>query len=162
MERYEDEFMGIPGGFAEARGLDPNYRDGYGGMRMRGGNGRAAYGDHRLMRAQDLETEGGFGGIHPIRDDGYLERIAGRWEDEGGVGDPFANPRLLRDFNAHSPEYGPPRPFRYDQEMEGSQRRMRERDWSPRRAYREGYTNRGVTDAGYSEGWAYGPMRGAR
>jgi hypothetical protein len=34
--------------------------------------------------------------------------------------------------------------------------------WTPRGDFRPEYGNRGLTDAGYSEGWARGPMRGAR
>jgi hypothetical protein len=161
MARYEREFSGMPALFTSPRGLDPNFEDGYGGMRMSGGRGRAAYGAHRFGHRYDLETEGGFGGIHGgSAQRGYRRDPA--WEAHGGVVDPYMGRRPLDDFNAMSPRYAGPRRYRYDSGMDDRQRHLPEPRWTPSRAYRSGYTNRGVTDAGYSEGWAFGPMRGSR
>lgn len=164
MARYEREFFGMPGEFRESRGLDPNYVDGYHGMRMGGGYGRAAYGSHRLMRERDLETEGGYyGTLRDPRSPGgaYDPRwMDPRWERSDSGHSPYDARRAIQDFNSHSPEFaGPPPRLRYDADVRG---RDLEPSWGPQRSFRRGYTNRGITDAGYSEGWARGPMRGSR
>jgi len=64
MARYQTDFEGFPAAFGSPAGLDPNYRDGYRGMRMRGDGRQASYGAHRLARREDLETLGGFQGIY--------------------------------------------------------------------------------------------------
>jgi hypothetical protein len=157
MARYESDFSGIGGGFGRPRGRDPNYRDGYQGMRMSGGRGRAAYGSHRMWRAEDLEDAGGFAGIHG----GHPDRRQRGRDPQSGVHDPFNDPAFLRQFNAYGPHSQGPRRG-YGHEMVRRDSYPAERSWSPPRLYRPGYTNRGITDAGYSEGWARGPMRGAR
>ncbi|MEX2571150.1 MAG: hypothetical protein WD737_07570 [Gemmatimonadota bacterium] len=163
MARYEREFMGIPAEFTEARGMDPNHSGHYRGMRMGSGQGRAAYGAHRLVHERDLGTEGGFAGLHGRSDDARARPFDPRWNDHGGVGDPSRRGRLLHDFNANSPMYARPSPRpRYGRELERRERFLLERAWLPSRQYRPGYSNRGMTEGGYSEGWARGPMRGAR
>ena len=162
MARYETDFIGMPGLFRNPSGLDPNYSGGYGGMRMAGGGGRAAYGSHRLFHQRDLETEGGFRGIHGGAGRGGRQRFDPTWEVRGGVRDHYRDGGVLREFNANSPQFAGPIRGRYDREMGDRQRFLPERQWSPPRTYRPGYSNRGMTDAGYSEGWAFGPMRGAR
>jgi hypothetical protein len=169
MSRYQRDFAGIPSR-AEATGMDPNFQEGnpYGGMRMRGGRGRAAYGAHRWDREPDLETWGSFHGVHgpgrPFggsrsrRPDPHPE-----WEISGGMRNPFTDERQQRDFDSRSrlPERSGPPP-RYGRDLERREGGPIDRSWSPARGFRPGYSNRGVTDAGYSEGWARGPMRGAR
>jgi hypothetical protein len=93
---YARDFMGIPARLRAARGRDPNYREGYRGMRMRGEGWQAGYGEHRSRREADLEPYGGFGGI----DGGRPPRGRGRPED-GGVRHP-EDPRMLRMFNSNS------------------------------------------------------------
>lgn len=44
--------------------LDPNFGGGYHGLRMVSGGGRAAYGLLRVMHERDLESVGGFDGVH--------------------------------------------------------------------------------------------------
>jgi hypothetical protein len=167
MTRYQRDFAGIRGA-GEARGMDPNFRNGYGGMRMGGGNGRAPYGAYRWDRARDLETWGGFEGWGP---DGRGRGGAGRGrpefhpdvEQRGGLRSPYGDERILREFNTRSPELSRNRGrTRYGGEMEPRERGPVDRPWSPQRDFRPEYSNRGVTDAGYSEGWARGPMPGAR
>lgn len=148
-DRYVDEFAGIPAGFRRPGGQDPNYRDGYAGMRMGGGGGRAPYGAHRMWREHDLETAGGFHGAHDFHD-GPNRLPDPRWEREG-MGIPH-----LRRLESGS------RRERYGGDLERRVQRRPEPGWAPDRGYRPGYTNRGLTEAGYGEGWARGPMRGAR
>ncbi|MEX2584360.1 MAG: hypothetical protein WD766_13915 [Gemmatimonadota bacterium] len=161
MARYEREFSGMPAYFRGAQGMDPNYVEGYHGMRMQGGRGRAAYGAHRYQQREDLGTEGGYGGIHGRGGAERYPRLHPEWEESGGVRDPYRNRGMMQDFNSRSPSFARP-PSRYDREIDERQRFLPERQWMPRGTYRPGYTNRGITDAGYSEGWAFGPMRGAR
>jgi hypothetical protein len=163
MARYIDEFVGISAGFRAPSGADPNYRDGYAGMRMIGGRGRAAYGAHRLSREEDLGTAGRFGGLLVSGRGGIRPHSDPRWEESGGIGASYRDPRLLHDFNAHSPAYlDDDQRSRSGHGLERGRRYVRAPGWSPRRAYHPRYTNRGVTDAGYSEGWARGSMPGAR
>jgi hypothetical protein len=106
MSRYATEFGGLPN-VGEPRGMDPNYRGGYGGMRMGSGYGRAAYGEHRFLRSGDLESAGGFYGIHSGSGADYRhpqERGAydRGWSERGGVRDSYRDERLIRDFNDRS------------------------------------------------------------
>lgn len=71
MTRYVDEFMGIPNEFHRARGLDPNYRQHYHGMRMRGHERQAPYGAYRARLREELGHSAGFHGIE-------------NWEYDGG------------------------------------------------------------------------------
>lgn len=155
MARYEYEFNGITARFVEPDGLDPNYRRGYGGMRMRGRDGRAPYGSHRLTHPIDLDGSGGFGGIHEER--GGAAREGWDWgEGQGHFGQ--RRQERLRSFNANSPglEGG------YASDRDRRERRAPERTWAVPRTYRPGYSNRGMPDPGYSEAWARFPMRGGR
>ncbi len=139
---------------------DPNYdENGYWGMRMRGSRGRAAYGWYRRDWADDLETAGGFGGIH-----GPSQYVGGpkgdpAWE-EGGISVPHRDIRVIRDFNSNSPMFdGDATP---GNSLISPQNQPPVRSWERRAGFRGMYSDRGLTDAGYSEGWARGPMRGAR
>ncbi len=162
MARYEKEFMGMPANFEGASGLDPNFGDYYRGMRMGSDGRRAAYGAHRLVRRQDLGTEGGFFGRFGGRPGGARDYDP-RWERDGMVHDSAEDPGLLHHYNANSPRFAEPHG---DEEAhrraERNEKMLPEPAWMARRAYNPRYSNRGVSDAGYSEGWAHGPMRGAR
>jgi hypothetical protein len=151
MARYEMDFVGTRAVFGEPRGLDPNYRGGYGGMRMRGGWGRAPYGAHRFARAADLETAGGYGGMYG--GGSRPPRPRAEWEERGRVRDSFRDRAMIEDFNAHSPGLargGRPQAAGYGHELERGTR------------YRPEYSNRGTGPAGFGEGWGRGPMRGGR
>lgn len=112
MTRYEREFEGISSDAIPAEGQDPNFRDGYHGMRMTGGNGQAAYGAHRLLRRDDLESMGGYTGIHGP--DGSTPDEDRRRDERGGGGvHRLDDPEFLRDFDSrgirYSDEDRPPR-----------------------------------------------------
>lgn len=68
MARYSHDYIGIParmpGQWDTSRdSMDPNFRGGYRGERMReGGRWQAAYGWHRRTHAEDLEGFGGYRG----------------------------------------------------------------------------------------------------
>ena len=160
MARYATDFEGIPGGFAAPTGMDPNYRDGYHGMRMRADPRQAAYGAHRRTRRSDLGTAGGFDGIHDAPEFDWI--TPGPDGSPGGVRDPFTDDEFLRDFDARGQRYAPdPASSSTDRELPVRQAR----DWERPHGmdpHETGYSNRGMPPAGYGEGWARGPMRGAR
>lgn len=170
MARYQEEFMGIPGGPGTPRGMDPNYRGGYRGMRMHGDARQGAYGWHRWTHEEDFAGSGGFLGRvdrpqGPPREGGY-RRPPGAYDREwggGGVRDLRHDPRAMREFNAESPALHPEerhgRP-RYDDfaRRPGPRRPMP----GHYQGERFDYANRGLSSGGYGEGWAWGPMRGAR
>lgn len=162
MTRYIRDFMGIPAAPTQAHGQDPNYAEYYRGMRMISRDGRAGYGAHRLVHQRDLETEGGFHGhYHDPQYRGGRD-FDPRWEMIGGVEDAQTHARLLREFNASGPFYADPeQPGAYSEAVRRRGDHAPEL-WTPRGDFRPEYGNRGLTDAGYSEGWARGPMRGAR
>ncbi len=139
---------------------DPNYDDGgYWGMRMRRSPGLAAYGWYRRDWSDDLETAGGFGGIHgPIEYRGG-PRGEASWE-EGGVVEADRDLRVIRDFNARSPMYEGDATT--GNHLVLSDETGSVRPWEVRGLYSGEYTDRGLTDAGFSEGWARGPVPGAR
>lgn len=162
MARYVDEYQGISAHDEPPRGMDPNYRGGYGGMRTRGGHGQAAYGRYRMGHADDLGGERGPFGMYGGRgmytgeyeagydrpaprgyDRGYQGRGYDRGWQGGGVHG-YADDRMV---------WG--RGPGYDRDMGGPPR-------GHERGYWPGYSNRGLSRGGYSEGWAWGPMRGAR
>jgi len=156
MSEQIEEFVGIAAVFREPTGLDPNFDGGYRGMRMGAGWGRAAYGAHRRDREWDLESVGGFGGIHPSSGPPVGEQ---RWEEHGRVAPAFDEPGLLRDFNAASPA------LESTSEAGALERREKvlpERPWMPQGVAQPGYGNRGLAPGGYSEAWARWPMRGGR
>lgn len=177
MARYVDDYRGIIGHHTAPAGMDPNYGGRYRGMRMDGSGYQAAYGRYRLEHAEDFGGSGGFRGRSawaPVSGGGrrggtpagarYARELegAGRYDTgwgTGGVRDLRYDRELLREFNANSPALQ--RGGRYDREH---LRRLPRgvAPWSRARGNWEEYSNRGVTDAGYSEGWAWGPMRGAR
>jgi hypothetical protein len=161
MARYESEFEGIPGGFSAPTGMDPNYRDGYRGMRMQGEPGQAAYGLYRSLRSADLETAGGFEGIHDPTEMGGL--VTGDIQPGGGgVRDPFTDAGFLHDFDSRGQRFAADPPdTRADLEFPLSS------DVDRPGGEAEGpidpdYGNRGIPPGGYSEGWARGPTRGGR
>lgn len=106
MTRYIREFEGIPSEMTTPGGLDPNYRDGYQGMRMRTGPGQAAYGAYRFLHRAELGTVGGFEGIHGGRSlTPGQERLLGVGdlvapEDRDGAVVPTDDPEFLRDFDS--------------------------------------------------------------
>lgn len=158
MTRYERDFLGIPAGFGTPEGLDPNYLNGYLGMRMRAHERQAAYGDHRLTHRSDLAGAGGFDGIHPRRRLGR-RRPTGRPQPvDGRVADPFRDDQFLADFDARRTRYAGEPEGRLALDRTQRSARVQPAD----RLYRGGYANRGIPPAGFSEGWARGPMRGSR
>lgn len=170
MTRYAHDFMGTTTDLVRPRGMDPNFRDGYRGMRMHGDDQQAAYGWYRWRHERDLGGSGGYPGLVDRAQEGgrggYGPPPAAYdrdWEG-GGVRDLRTDRRALREFNAASPG------LRYGAEYETSRYG---RDYRPRggsrgalpghfRGDRFDYGNRGLSSGGYSEGWAWGPMRGAR
>ena len=163
MARYVDDYQGIPGHASAPRGMDPNYRGGYRGMRMGGDPGQGAYGMYRWRHQRDLEGEGGFTGRGSPYDAGYRggPRRFYDFETRGGGG--LRNPRydrdFLRGFNAYSPEYrreeGRERGYGGDYRAEGGPIPSHDR-------YRFGYTNRGLGSGGFSEAWQHRPAHGSR
>jgi hypothetical protein len=164
MPRYAEEYGNIPARGYD-RGMDPNHRGGYRGMRMISGPHQAAYGWHRWTHGHDFEGSGGFRGRHGRQDEGGRERFLNfrpRYDRDlrggGGVHDWRYDTEYLRDFNSNSsrfepdgrwgrgtgPRRGAGRPSRYD----GGFRWERQR----------GQAN----EAGFADSWAWGPMRGAR
>lgn len=166
MARYSHEFMGIRGDPRDTRGMDPNYRGGYRGMRMHGYDDQAAYGWHRWTHDEDFEGSGGYMGRSnpPERAmyEGGYRRPRGAY-DRGWGGGGARDPRFVRDFNANSPvvRYGGD----YDRPRYGEEFRRRNAP-QPRPGHFQGerfdYANRGINSGGHSEGWAWGPMRGSR
>ncbi|CAN5731750.1 hypothetical protein BH23GEM6_BH23GEM6_16150 [soil metagenome] len=173
MPRYANDYHGISAQPEGTRGLDPNHRGAYRGMRMQGGRGMAPYGWYRWTHETDLETSGGFrgsyGGGAAAREERF-DNFRPRYDrDLGGAGvhDARYDTEYLRDFNSRS--------IRFQEDLQGSPRRENrgryggeydDRDSPRSRRYdngiRRGYANRGMTEAGYAESWAWGPMRGAR
>lgn len=104
MTRYEREFEGISSDAVPPEGQDPNFRGGYHGMRMNARNGQAAYGAHRLVRRADLESMGGFTGIHgPDRSTAEQDRRRDA-EGAGGVRR-LDDPEFLKDFDSRGIRY---------------------------------------------------------
>lgn len=158
MARYAYDYQGIPARLRYDNGMDPNFRGGYRGMRMTGGDWQAAYGRHRLHHAGDLETAGGFYG-RGLR--GEYPRMRERLPEEtagGGTRDRRYDRDLLRQFNANSVRL---RGEGRGSEERGAEGREVDRPRRQRGGNEFGYTNRGLSESGYSQGWARGPMRGA-
>lgn len=159
MARYVDDYQGISGHPTRPRGLDPNYREGYGGLRMQGGWGQAEYGRYRFVHEDEMGDREwhGFGqrrGLYAGDLDRGYERVRMNPESGrrgGGVRDLRRDRRALREFNASSPSLGDDRGYDVDRPRRSHDQR-----------YRFGYANRGLPSGGYGEGWAWGPMRGAR
>jgi hypothetical protein len=111
MTSYVREFMGIPAEESPPGRLDPNYRDGYHGLRMKSGPGQAAYGAYRFAHRADLGSAGGFEGVHgedrprrrlPPPDAAEKSGIPeGR---DGGVRS-LGDPEFLRDFDSRGIRY---------------------------------------------------------
>lgn len=163
MARYTDEYEGITGGFRQPRGMDPNFRGGYQGMRMGGGPNQAEYGRYRMRHPGDFQGSGGYQGGYGAYYTGEGGRYAADYRPEwhgGGLRDPRYDRGLMHDFNANSPMLRSYR-GRYGRDMERP-RHAGEAPGSTHQGYDPRYANRGVSSSGFSEGWARGPMRGAR
>lgn len=163
MARYVDDYQGIPGHATEPRGMDPNYRGGYRGMRMGADPGQGAYGWYRWRRQRDLEGEGGFAGRGSPYDHGYRGGPGHfyDWETRGGGGlrDPRYDRDFLRGFNAYTPDY------RREGRWEGRYARDYRGPGGPipgNERYRSGYANRGIGSGGFSEAWQHRPAHGSR
>ena len=166
MARYARDFMGIEGDPRDVRGMDPNHRGGYRGMRTHGDDGRAAYGWHRWTHREDFQGSGGYRGNPDVwTRQGYggdFHRPRGGYDREWSGGG-SRDPRQTRGFQGDRPvaRFGgdPGRP-RYGDDF----RRRNAGDQGPGhfQGERFDYANRGLSSGGYSEGWAWGPMRGAR
>lgn len=163
MARYEHEFMGIPGDPRGGRGMDPNHRGGYGGMRMHGDDRQGAYGWHRWTHEEDFRGSGGFLGDRDrpprLGGEGGFRRPREEYNrgwGSGGVRDLRHDREALREFNARSPG------LRYGAEYDRPDFRRRGRGPGHFQGDRFDYANRGLSAGGYGEGWAFGPMRGAR
>ena len=137
MTRYEHWYVGVSARPEPPRGMDPNYRDGYRGMRMQGGAWQADYGRYREHHQGSL----GFRRGSPVRGYGYdYELTPTRYDPESGRRDGAG--------------YRPDRSFR------GPLDEQRGPGFVP--GYRFRGTSRGLTAGGYAPGWAFGPMRGSR
>jgi hypothetical protein len=161
MTRFDRDFEGIPASAVLTEGLDPNYRGGYRGMRMTASSGQAAYGAHRLSHIRDLETAGGFGGIHgpnELDDGGSLLPPGGH---TGGVR-PFSDAEMMRDFDSRGERYATDRYGPHPQESRAPSDSEGVEDWTLARPHEPDYGNRGMPPAGFSESWARGPMPGSR
>ena len=97
MSRYVHEFRDISGDALPPRGMDPNYRGRYRGMRMGAEEGQGAYGWYRWRHARELGRGGGY-------DRGYGPARFYDWEMRGGGGvrDPRYDREFIRGFNADS------------------------------------------------------------
>lgn len=142
---YEHDFMGIPANIRGNRGMDPNHRGGYGGMRMRGDGWQAAYGEYRWRHGHELGGQHGPRGRYE-RDFRPLPRGYDRGIAGGGVR-ARRDPEMIRTFNAES-EYlreggHRDRGASYDRGLRGGPRHRLGND--------PGYTNRGLSSAGYGE-----------
>jgi hypothetical protein len=168
MARYASEYQGIPGWGGEPRGMDPNHRGGYQGMRMQSGPHQAPYGWHRWTHPNDFEASGGFRGRYggAARETGerYLNSRPSYDRDlrgGGGVHDWRYDTEYLRDFNAESTRFGPDGRWGVRSGAAPEESGLRQR-----RPYdggfRWGRPPRGMSEGGYSEPWTWGPMRGSR
>lgn len=137
MASFKDDFIGISADPGEAQGSDPNFRNGYGGMRMTGRDGRAAYGAHRIRRAADPRGWVGenriVAGSEPIRlgRSGESAAASGLARRRKGVRDTVTRP---------------------------SEEMARRRTELMRRR-RPGYSNRGLSEGGFSERKSSSPLR---
>lgn len=172
MPRYQDDFGGITGNPGRGRGMDPNHREGYQGMRMHATHGQSAYGWHRWTHPLDFESSGGFIGRYAGDYHDRPRRIspqAGREFDTrggGGVYDMVREPEHLRMYNAESIRFRDEGrgarggAGRYANDYRGAGLPRGRSGYDNR--FLRGYTNRGRNEAGYTESWTWGPMRGAR
>ena len=168
MARYIHDYQDMSGDPLPPRGMDPNYRGRYRGMRMGADPGQGAYGWYRRQHQRELEGSGGFMGQSPPRGSsgGYdREQGFGRpydWEMHGGGG--LRNPRydrdFLRGFNANSQAYrGEGRhEGRYGTDYQERGGHPIDRDTRQR----FGYANRGLSSSGFSEAWQHRPGHGSR
>jgi hypothetical protein len=168
MARYEREYGGIRADAGAPRGMDPNYREGYGGMRMQGSPHQAPYGLYRHHHAGELGNAGPEGyraggrydreAIYPRR---RLERPDSAGRGDGGVHDWREHPEWIRQYNANSPLLrGGGR--EQDRMSPGREMRRGGRPYQIDARYRQEYGNRGLSSSGFSEPWARGPNPGAR
>jgi hypothetical protein len=161
MTRYEKDFVGIPATDVTPEGLDPNYRDGYQGMRMSAKDGQAAYGAHRLSHQRDLETAGGFGGVHGSNGLPHNRSVLPPAGHTGGVR-PFSDPELMRDFDSRGQRFATDRYGTTPGDELHPADADKVEDWTLARPHEPDSRDRGVPPAGFSEGWARGPMPGSR
>lgn len=132
MARYEREYGESMRGFdmrpgrSGVRGADPNYRGGYGGLRMEPGyGGQAAYGWHRATHRDELGGYGGYRGVdrrydqmggyrtNPVYNGEYENQYGSRGHNirrgydngygPGGDGGVRGDTRYLGQYNSHSP-----------------------------------------------------------
>ncbi len=164
MPRYARDFQGIPARIEGASGMDPNHRDGYHGMRMVSGRGQAPYGWHRYTHEADFEGSGGFRGRYgggPAGRDDRFSNSRPRYDSElrggGGVHDWRYDTEYLRDFNANSTRFREGGGWGAGGRPSGGSRAGRYDG-----GFRWGGPQRGLSEGGYGEPWAWGPMRGAR
>src|SRR5690606_11067721 len=151
MARYVDDFMGIPNEYHRVRGMDPNYREHYRGMRMRGHDYQAPYGWYRARHRDALGHSAGFHGIVSWDytgggyDRGYRGYDRGFGIGDGGaVYNPYYDRHYLWDYNAYGEAIrsGGGRGDGYDREMRPLLESVHE-------GYRQSYGNRGVSSGGY-------------
>jgi hypothetical protein len=168
MARYERDYGGIRADTGAPRGMDPNHRETYGGMRMQGSPYQAAYGLYRHHHAGALGDAGRDGYRAGGRYDrgltyprGRPERYDSSMRRDGGVHDWREHPERIRHYNANSPLLqGGGR----DEDRMSSGRELRRgvRPYEIDARFRHDYGNRGLSSGGFSEPWARGPNPGAR
>jgi hypothetical protein len=138
MARYDHWYEGISARPEPPRGMDPNYRDGYRGMRMQGGPWQAEYGRYREYHQDSLDFRRG-SPVSGYGDD--YELTPTLYDPQSGLDDGSGYVRYEPDLRGgRDPQRGP----------------------GPVPGYRFGYGSRGLNAGGYSPGWAFGPMRGSR
>jgi hypothetical protein len=169
MPRYAHDYQGISARDARPRGLDPNHRDGYQGMRVRGGRGQAPYGAYRFTHAGDFEGSGGYQGRYAGDLEGGSGRQRGGYDrllrasgtgGGGGVHDWRYDTEYLRQFNSESPRFR--QDGRWGRSGRGSGSGEGARPSGYDGGFRWDYANRGMSRGGYTDSWTWGPMRGSR
>jgi hypothetical protein len=172
MASYESDYGDIRAAGGAPRGLDPNYRGGYGGMRMRGSQHQAPYGfyrQHHTAELEHLESHGRRPGPYdrelapPRTRPDHPTRYDRETPPDGAVHDWRERPDAIRHYNANSPilrDGG----RREDHQVASAGRELRRgrQPYGTDGRPRGDYGNRGLSGSGFSEPWARGPMPGSR
>lgn len=167
MARYIHDFRDISADPRPSGGLDPNYRNGYRGMRQGADPGQGAYGRYRWEHRGDLEGSGGYAGrsmlpAHEAYDRNYARGRFYDWEtrSDGGLRNPRYDREFIRGFNANSQNFR--REGRWQRHYGADYRERGDHPMQGDSRYRFGYGNAGLTDSGFSEAWQHRPGPGSR